>query len=147
MRKTIVAITVAGLMAGLVALPAHARGKKKVNESFTAQAAPFPNLSSATGTPVRSCFAGVEDVHWVSVEFTAPGKGTLTASMEGFVGDWDLAIVLDGIYFYSVEDQTAGAPAEEEVVVPLKPKQTVAVAACNFAGAPEAEVTYGGTFK
>ncbi|MGH2730908.1 MAG: hypothetical protein ACRDJI_09920, partial [Actinomycetota bacterium] len=81
------------------------------------------------------------------VEFTAPGKGTLTASMEGFVGDWDLAVVMDGIYIYSVNDQTAGAAAEEEVVVPLKPKQTVAISACNFAGAPEAEVTYGGTFK
>lgn len=147
MRKTIVAITVAGLVAGLVAMPAHARGKKKVDESFTAQAAPFPNFSSVTGTPIRSCFAGIEGVHWVSVEFTAPGKGTLTASMEGFVGDWDLAIVLDGVYYYSVEDQTTGAPAEEGVVVPLKPKQTVAIAACNFLGAPEAEVQYGGTFK
>jgi hypothetical protein len=147
MRKTIVAITVAGLTAALVAMPAQARGKKKVNESFTAQAAPFPNLSSATGTPERSCFAGVEGVHKVSVEFTAPGKGTLTASMEGFTGDWDLAVVLDGIYFYSVNDQTAGLPPEEEVVLPLKPKQTVTISACNFAGAPEAEVLYGGTFK
>jgi hypothetical protein len=147
MRKTIVAMTVAGLMAGLVAMPAHARGKKKVDESFTAQAAPFPNLSSATGTPERSCFAGMEDIHKVSVEFTAPGKGTLTASMEGFVGDWDLAVVVDEIYIYSVNDQTAGAAAEEEVVVPLKPKQTVTISACNFAGAPEAEVLYGGTFK
>jgi hypothetical protein len=146
-RTTFALILTAGLAASLVATPASAGKKKHIDESFTAQAVPLPNFSSVTGTELRSCFAGVEGVHRVTVDLGTPGKGTLSASMEGFTGDWDLAVIVDGVYVYSAEDQTTGAPPEEHVAFPVTAKQSVQVSACNFAGAPEAEVHYEGTFK
>jgi hypothetical protein len=147
MRTTIGLVLVAALAAALVAAPAYAGKKKHVHESFTAQALPLPNLSSTTGTAERSCFAGQEGVHKVTVDLGAPGKGSLKAYMEGFTGDWDLAVIVDGLYYYSLEDQTQGAPPEEEMTAPIAKGQSVQVSACNFAGEPEAEVHYEGTFK
>ena len=147
MRKIMALVLAAGLAAVLVAAPASAGKKKRIDETFTAQALPLPNLSSATGTSMRSCFAGIEGVHRVTVDLGEPGKGTLTASMEGFTGDWDLAVIVDEVYVYSVEDQTTGAPPEESVTFPVGAGQSVQVSACNYAGAPEAEVHYEGTFK
>lgn len=153
MHKLIAILATVALVAGLIAAPAAAQGKKKkkkvkVHESFVAQAVPFPNLSGTTGTERRSCFAGVEGVHWAGVEFESPGKGDLRLFMEGFTGDWDLAVVLeDGVVVYALGEQTAGAPPEEEIIVSLKPKQTVELLACNFVGEPQVEVHYEGVFK
>ena len=147
MRKAIGFVLVAGLAATLVAAPAYAKKPKHVHEVFTAQAFPFPNPSATTGTAERSCFAGVEGVHKVTVDLGAPGKGTLKAYMEGFTGDWDLAVIVDGDYYYSLNDQVQGATADEEMTFPVAKGQSVQVSACNWAGAPEAEVHYEGTFK
>jgi hypothetical protein len=145
MRKTLVTMVVIGLVAGSFAAPATAQKKKqkKVEESFTAQALPFPNLSSATETEDRGCLAGIEGVNKVSHAFTTPGAGTLTAHMAGFVGDWDLFITdaegkeIDG----SVNDQALDmAPAEEKVTVKLKKGQDVHIVPCNWLGAPQAEI-------
>lgn len=151
MRKLIAILASFALIAGLLAAPAAAQGKKKkrekVHESFVAQALPLVNLQ-ATGTERRSCFAGVENVHWVGVEFESPGKGDLRLYMEGFTGDWDLAVVLeDGTIVYALGDQIGGAPPEEEIVMALKPKQKVELLACNYLGEPEVEVHYEGVFK
>lgn len=131
MRKLIAILASFALIAGLLAAPAAAQGKKKkrekVHESFVAQALPLVNLQ-ATGTERRSCFAGVENVHWVGVEFESPGKGDLRLYMEGFTGDWDLAVVLeDGTIVYALGDQIGGAPPEEEIVMALKPKDRKSV--------------------
>lgn len=145
-RKTITIILVVGLVGAMMTAPAHANKKKKkkqhkIEESFEAEAVPFPNLSSATGTEQRSCLAGIEGVHKVSHEFTTPARGKMTAHMSGFTGDWDLFVTdaegkeLAG----SVEDQTAGAPNEEEVSLPLAGKSDFFVVACNWLGAPQAE--------
>lgn len=149
MRKTLVIVLVVGLVAAMVAAPAHAQKKKKkkqhkVEESFEAQGLPFPNLSSLTGTEQRSCLAGIEGVHKTSHAFTTPGRGEMTAHMSGFTGDWDLFVTdADGKELNgSVGDQTAGEPAEEEVWVALKAKEDVFVVACNWLGAPTAEVHF-----
>lgn len=153
MKKAIAVLIAAGLVAGAVSAPAAAGKKKKktkkVHETFEAQALPLPNLSGTTGTERRSCFAGIEDAHWVGESFKSPGKGTLKAYMEGFAGDWDLAVELpDGILIYSVNDQTAGDAAEEEVAVPLKKGDEIQILACNFLGEPgPVQVHYEGKFK
>src|SRR5687768_6955339 len=145
MRKVLATITAGALILGGAALPAGAAGKKKkIQESFTAQAAPLPNYSSVTGTADRGCLAGVEGVHKVSHAFKVPANGTLSAIVEGFTGDWDLFLTdADGKEIVgSAEDQTAGAAAEESFTLPLKKGQEVNITPCNWLGQPQVEVSY-----
>lgn len=149
MRRAVIALALAALVAALGAVPALAGGKT-TKDSFDAQALPFPNYSSETGTAQRSCLAGQEGVHKVSHPFTAPAKGVLSAKVEGFTGDWDLFLTdstgkeLAG----SVGDQIEGGdPATEEVSLPLKPKQVVNIVPCNFAGQPTVTVNFQFTTK
>ena len=148
MRRISALLLVLGLVAGL-ALPATAGGKKKITDSFGASLLPFPNYSSNTATARPGCSAGVENVHWVGQEFTAPASGTLRLFTEGFTGDHDV-YVFEGDLALGRGDQEqvpGGAPPEEEVVLPLKPKQTVLMVACNWAGSPEVQATYEFVFK
>jgi len=150
MRKPIALMIVAGLAAGAVAGPATAgkRKTKHVHETFQAQALPLVNLQ-ATETERRSCFAGIEDVHWVAQDFTSPGKGTLKAYMEGFTGDWDLALELEGgLVVYALGDQLTGGAAREEVAAPLGKGDEIRILACNYLGEPgPLDVHYEGKFK
>jgi hypothetical protein len=149
MRKTISILIGVGLVAALIG-PAAAK-PKKVHGTFGGTLAPFPNYSSYSATPRPGCAAGEEGVHWVGQEFTSPGKGNLRLYMEGFTGDHDL-YVFDPKTEIAIarSDQPQvpdGAPPEEEVVVPLKKKQTVLLVACNWVGQPEVEAHYEGVFK
>lgn len=147
--KKLIAVLAAGALVLSMASVASAGKPKKVHDSFGASLAPFPNLSSATGTPTPGCTAGVENVHWVAQEFKSPGKGTLRVYMEGFTGDHDL-YVFAGDVVLGRGDQAQvpdGAPPEEEVLVPLKKGQTVTMVACNWFGEPDVEAHYEGTFK
>jgi hypothetical protein len=156
MRKTIIAITVAGLVAGLAVMPAQARGKaKKVHESMTAQLLPFPKDTrwEVAGPMPPGCTAGQEDVNWVAVPFTAPGKGNLRFYMEGFDGDHDIYIFnAEGFPIgrgdqAQVGDPTAPAPPEEEIILPMTKGLEVTLAMCNWAGAPDVVAHYEGTFR
>ncbi len=148
MRKLIAVMLLGALGASMAAAPVLA-GQKKIHDSFMAQALPFPNLSSATGTERRGCFAGVDGVHRATHEFKAPANGALSATIEGFVGDWDLAIEsTDGAPLSeSLADQTAGETAEEEAATTLKKGQTVNIVACNWLGEPQIEVHFMFVFK
>jgi hypothetical protein len=116
--------------------------------SFSAQLLPFPKLA-AWGDPLGitepGCLAGEEDVNWAAKEFTAKSKGTLVAETSGFTGDFDLYILDDtGTALIKSENNQIldQAPAEESVTMPLKPKQTVSMAVCNWLGAPDVTVTW-----
>lgn len=148
MRRTLVISVVLGLVAAL-AVPAVAGGKKKIHDTFGATLAPFPNYSSNTSTARPGCSAGQEGVHWVGHEFTAPAAGTLRLWTEGFTGDHDV-YVFDGDLPLGRGDQEqipGGAPPEEEVVLPLKAKQTVQLVACNWLGQPDVLAHYEFVFK
>ncbi len=147
MRKILIALLAGTALLGS-ALPASAA--KKIHGSFTAQAIPFPNLSSATGTENQSCFAGVEGVHKVSKLFKAPAAGLLKATMAGFDGDWDLALAdtKGKVIVSSLNEQVPpGGVTTEVVSLPMKKGQKYNIVACNFAGGPEAEVHYMFTFR
>ena len=148
MRKLIAAVLLGALGASMAAAPALA-GRKTIHGSFDAQALPFPNYSSHTGTAKPGCTAGQEGVHWVGHEFTPPENGQLTASMEGFDGDWDL-YVFQGDVALMRSDQAQvpdGAPPEEKIVLPLRKGKAVTIVACNWAGGLEATVHYQFVFK
>ena len=91
MKKTWVSLS--ALAFALIGATAHAAPTKG---SFSAQLLPFPKLA-AVGDPVGltqpGCLAGQEDVHWAAEPFSAPKKGTLSATTEGFTGDFDLYIL------------------------------------------------------
>jgi hypothetical protein len=150
MRKLIALAAALGLVASLGAAPAFAAKATKVHETFGATLAPFPNLSSHTGTAKPGCTAGEEGVHWVAQEFTSPGKGSLRFYAEGFTGDWDLYVFAGDVAIARSDQEQAGAamaPPEEEVVLPLTKGQTVTLVACNWLGDPNVEAHYEGTFK
>ena len=156
MRKLIALIAALGLMASLSAAPALAGKPKKVHDSFGATLAPFPKLAAVgeqLGMTKPGCTAGQQDVHWVAHEFTAPGKGNLRVWMEGFTGDHDLYIFDGDAPLYSSEGgqvpvaTTEIAPAEEEIVAPLKKGQKITLVACNWLGHPDVIAHYEGTFK
>jgi hypothetical protein len=149
MKKILATVLIATLALSVLALPANAGKKKKVHETFGANLAPFPNLSSSTGTSRPGCSAGQEGVNWVGVEFKSPGKGTLRFWMEGFTGDHDIYI-LDGDIPIGRGDQAQVpdmAPPEEEIQLPLTKGQTVLLVACNWFGEPDVLAHYEGTFK
>jgi hypothetical protein len=152
MRKSLATLIAVGLVLASLAAPALA-GKKKISDSFSAQLFPFPKLAAwgdPAGLTQPGCLSGQKDVHYMTVDFTAPAAGTLTASMAGFTGDWDLYLTdADGIpLIRSENDQIQGSAApEEDVYMDLKPKQTVGISPCNWLGAPDAEVTYTFVYK
>ena len=153
MRKAIVVLAVLGMILALPGGPALAGKKaKKVSDSFSAQLAPFPKLANwgdVVGLTKPGCTAGQEGVHWVAQEFTSPGKGTLRAYMEGFVGDHDLYLFDGETAVVSSEgaQYDGSAPAEEEVAMPLTKGQVVTIVACNWLGGPDVLVNFEGTFK
>jgi hypothetical protein len=153
MRKAVSIVVGVGLLVASVG-PAAAKPAKKVHGTFGGTLAPFPKLAAwgdPAGLTKPGCSAGQEDVHWVGHEFTSPGKGNLRVYMEGFTGDHDLYVFdsKTGVPIARAEQAQVpdGAPPEEEAVVPLKPKQTVLLVACNWLGQPEVEAHYEGVFK
>ncbi|MDQ3964469.1 MAG: hypothetical protein M3277_11245 [Actinomycetota bacterium] len=148
MRKMITVLAAGALLVSLTSAPAIAGKKKRVHETFGANLLPFPNLSSHTGTARSGCSAGQEDVHWVGAPFKAPGNGTLRLWMEDFTGDHDL-YVYDGEVKLaeSINDQTEGAPPEEELNLSMTKGQEVVLIACNWAGEPEVLAHYEGIFR
>ena len=158
MRKLIAIAVAAAALAAPFAGPATAGGKKAkhVSGSLTGTLLPLPKDERwhANGPMPPGCTAGQEGVHYVVQEFTAPGKGTLRFWMEGFAGDHD-------IYVFNPDDMivplyrgdqvqvgsTEMAPAEEEIVAPLKKGQTILLAACNWLGQPQVTANFEGHFK
>jgi hypothetical protein len=151
MRKTLALLLAAALVMAVFVGPGSARPKrkktkpKKMEDTVSLTALPFPNLSGTTQTPTPGCTAGEEGVHKVTTTIHVPGKGKLTADLSGFQGDWDLyvfnaaGLLLAG----SANEQVpAGAPPEESVSVTFKKMADLDIVACNWAGAPEAELRY-----
>jgi hypothetical protein len=155
MRKTLAMVITAGLVLGALAGPGVAGPKKKkakpkkIEDTVSLTAAPFPNYSSHTGTTSPGCTAGEEGVHKVTTALHVPGKGKLTADLSGFQGDWDLYVfnAAGQVLGRSENEQVpAGAPAEESVSVTLKKMTDLEIVGCNWAGTPEAELHYKALF-
>jgi hypothetical protein len=148
MRKSITSVLIGVMVAAALSTAAQA---KPVGGSYDETLAPFPKLAAwgdPAGLAEPSCLAGQAGVNYDAHDFAAPANGTLMASMKGFTGDWDLFILNDtGDRVHplalSENDQIqGGAAAEEEVTLPLKKGQKVQITPCNWAGAPQATVTY-----
>lgn len=135
-KKLMVLLCVVGLVGMVAAAPALAGKKKK--GSFTAEN-PVPHPGP------DGCLAAPESLSKTTESLKAPFSGLLTVTMENFEGDWDLFVTdADGNELISsVESQLTGAPATEEVSIPLKKGYEFAIVACNWVGGPSADVSWG----
>lgn len=144
MRKTLLGLVAASLV--MSAVPALA--KAPTSGSFSAQLLPFPKLAAwgdQVGLTQPGCLAGEQDVHWHAEPFIAPKNGTISAITEGFTGDYDLYLLDEAgtaLVKSEAEQIQAQAPAEESVTMPVKAKQSVQIAVCNWLGAPDVTVTW-----
>ncbi len=144
MRKILLGLVAAALV--MSAVPASA--KAPTSGSFSAQLLPFPKLATwgdAVGMTQPGCLAGEVDVHWHAEQFVAPKNGTISATTEGFTGDYDLYLLDEAgtaLIKSEAEQIQAQAPALESVTMPVKAKQTVQIAVCNWLGAPDVTVNW-----
>ena len=149
---TLAVVLVVLLVTGSLGSPAVAQKKKKgthIHDTFAATAVPLPLTASDTTGLTPGCSAGVEGIHKVTHQFTAPGKGILKVYIEGFTGDWDLYIFVEGMAMARADASQAPpdlAPPEEEINYPMTKGQAVDIVACNWAGQPTIDVHYEGLF-
>jgi hypothetical protein len=149
MRKGLAAVFVVGLLASFAALPATAARKKSmVKKSWTATA-PTPN-PVAGEVDSRGCAGGTgqEDVNKDTYTFKTPKhrrRGTLTVRID-FQGSWDLHILdsKNKELAKSDYDNTTYVGYEQVSGLRLRPRQTVQIVSCNWAGSPQAsgKLTY-----
>jgi hypothetical protein len=150
MRRIIALALAAAAVTAVFAGPAAAGKAKHVQGTVGGTLLPFPNYSSSTGTATPGCTAGQEGVNWVGQEFTSPGKGTLRFYAEGFTGDWDLYVFQGDLKYAESAQEQAGptmAPAEEEILLPMKKGQTITLVVCNWLGDPNVTANFEGHFK
>lgn len=129
----------------VLSLTAGAAGAapKPVTKSYKATApVPFPGLAETT--VVTSCFDGAEGASKVTTRVTLPFAGSLTVKV-AFSGDWDLAVLdAQGKQLGSAENWQfpEAGPGSEKLVVKKVKKGPVDIAVCNWAGQPDATVTW-----
>lgn len=147
MRRSLILLIVASLVAMAVATPALA-GKKKQKrkeKTYEVSALPYPITGEVQE---NGCNNGQEGVHKVSEPFKAPATGLLEIMMEGFDGDWDLHLLsADGTVLASSVAGQPLAPPGEEIVMALRKGTEVSIVACNWLGGPSATVTYVYTYR
>lgn len=141
MRKLLTILLAFGVIAGVgLPSPASAGHREDIKGSFEATGVPFPYLWVVYLVTDPGC--GIEGVNYTAEPFEAPGKGTLVVRMEGFVGDWDIAIVDERDRVFAGSWNGSYVTGEEEAAVILLRGEKVKMLACNYLGAPQAEVTY-----
>jgi hypothetical protein len=135
MRKGLGLALVAALALGALAAPHALAGTKTVKKKFTAGPhVPAPVLSEVDE---NGCLNSVEGVNKTTVEYHTPAKGTLTAKISNFEGDWDLYVTdaNGNVIGSSHGDQTTGGvPNTEQVVVRLGKNKHTLIVACDWAG-------------
>jgi hypothetical protein len=135
-------IVATALLAGLGSFSPAMAGGKSVSKSYTATA--FP--PSPTNVQLGVCHGDVPGSNF-DQPFKAPFAGRLTIDMDGFVGDWDLALVQDGANSAESAQAATDSPMTPEHIdaYKLKKGEAVVIRSCNFSGGPTANMKY--TFK
>ncbi len=128
------AVVAAGALA-----PASAAPGKTITKSYDMQQAP------------AACQPEGGELTYHRETFTATTKGTLTAKIEGFMGDWDLGLrnaddaeVAAGGGSSTGPDLVKVGPTEVLIYKITKPGKYT-VTSCNYLGSPNAKGSY--TFK
>ena len=122
------------LVAAGALTPALAAPAKAITKSYDMRQAP------------AACLPDGGELTFHRETFTATTKGTLTAKIEAFEGDWDLGILnADGAALAagggSAADSPKAGPTEVLVYKITKPGKYT-VTSCNYVGSPNAKGSY-----
>lgn len=147
MRAAVLAL--ASALAVTVAPAAIAKPKPPITRSYTATA-PVPDPTNAAPTSSYTVCPQVVPQSFSIETFKAPAAGKLAVKVTGIIGDWDLLIMNDkksevgssGSGGYG----TPVATSTEASTVKIKKAGTYYIVACNWAGAPTANVSYTFTY-
>lgn len=127
-------VGVVAVLTGSFGTSAVAAKSKKIEEKWTAEALiPYPlGYDTCDAAPAGGS-------NKVMHTLKTPGRGTLTITMDGFMGDWDL-------YVYDADGRTLASSTssvgvhQEKVTVILASMRFVTVEACNFLGSSSAQL-------
>jgi hypothetical protein len=135
-RRPAVTLTIVAALA-TAAAPAFA-APKPVTKSYTATApVPFPGSDVAA----EGCHTGQEGLQKHTHVFAIPAAGKLVVTMDGFQGDWDLAL-LNGKGSLIAESGALPGTTTEKATAKVKKGDKISIVACNYAGTPTAAVKY-----
>jgi hypothetical protein len=149
MKRT-AALLVGTLAVVTVAAPtALAAPKKKPITKTYDVSAPMPDVTN-NGEPVglsdySVCAQNVPG-SFDKRDFQVPAAGKLSIELKGFQGDWDL-LLEDSDGSELVYGGSSSLGGSEVADASFKKAQKVSIVACNFAGTPNASVTYTFTYK
>lgn len=160
MRKALplalVAVAAAGAFAPAVAAPAKAK-PKPITATYSVTGVPAP-LPLVGGTPVESATSCMdpmlEGVSTTTRAIKPTGPGTLTVDVTGFAGDWDITlldakggVLAEGAGTITGDPSSLGTANVEKLTAKVKKAQELRIAVCNYAGGPNANVTFTYTYK
>jgi hypothetical protein len=135
-RKKILGLALATALAlGALGAPAGAGGTVTKKKKFSA--GPHVPAPVLVDIDPNGCLNTVEGLNKTTVGYHTPKKGTFTAKIFNFSGDWDLYVTSNkgSVLGSSTADQTvSGAPPVEKVVLRLGGHERVKVVACNWLG-------------
>jgi hypothetical protein len=141
-RRLVLAL-VPVLAVGVAAGPSFAGPKKPapIKKSYQATAS-TPDPTPITGETGGNCSPTLDTAKH-EAPFAIPYAGTITVDLNGFQGDWALAL-LDSKGEKIADhdnDVSESIDAPSKIVYKFKKKTTITVRACNFAGGPTANVS------
>ncbi len=147
MRKIpVLILLLASLLAPAAPLVAAPASRQRVKGTFSARALPLPLVDPDIYYLGKgSCLGGVEGLNYDTEPFDAPAAGQLRLSAAGFTGDWDIYVLdPEGRKLAQSERDQAirGNEAKENLSIRLLAGSRVQMAACNWLGQPELEVSY-----
>jgi hypothetical protein len=146
MRKSLLLVSAAALVAAGAAMPATAAPKPPITKTYTATAAAPDPSNYAPSATYSVCGMTVPGSYYTET-FKAPAAGKLKVEMTDFVGDWDLLLVDGkGAELGNSGGQQPADPAVESATVKIKKAGSYNIISCNWAGGPTAKVTYTFTY-
>ena len=147
MKRTALLLVPAVAVGAMAATATAAPKPKPISKKYQATAAtPDPTpISGATG---GNCSPSIDQAKH-EAPFEMPWAGTLQVDLNGFQGDWALAILDSKGDKIADHDNDVSEPIDtpSKIVLKLKKKTALTIRACNFAGGPTATVTLLATPK
>lgn len=141
-RRLALTLSIAGLVAAAVSPALAAPKPKTMSGSYDATAA-VPDPTPFTGQTGGNCRPTLAQAkHEKAIDL--PTAGTFKVDLNGFVGDWALAVLNSKGQVLADSDNALGTAPDspEKVQIKIKAKGKYTIRACNFSGGPTAKVKW-----
>ena len=147
-RRILLTLSVVSMTAFAVS-PALAAKTKTISGSYqatTTAADPTPFVTSLAGTG-GACEPNLEQAMHEK-EISLPAAGTWKVELNGFQGDWALAVLNSKGQVLQAQDQDVTQPIDtpHKITQKIKTKGTYTIRACNFSGGLTANVKWSFTY-